>query len=388
MSANLIYLDNNSTTPTDPRVLEAMIPYFSEFYGNPASTHKFGNTIDKHVKNSREQIADLLQCDTSELIFTSGATESINIAIIGFALKNIHNGKHIVTVKTEHKAVLDSINYLNSIGFEITYLDVQEDGNLNLPYFADAIKSDTVLVCVMLSNNEIGTIHPIKKIADIIHDKGSALFCDATQAVGKIEIEVKELNVDMLSFSGHKFYGPKGVGGLYVKDLKKNKSSVQPLQYGGGHEQGIRSGTLNVPGIIGLGKASELAKLEMDSDQQKISRLRDLLESELLKIPDAFINGAKQNRMYNVTNICFPGLDANAFINRLPDIAASNGSACTAAIVEPSHVLRALGLTDENSNSSIRFSLGKFNSEEEIKVVSPKLKELIVNDPMRYAKIN
>lgn len=385
---SLIYLDNNSTTPTDPRVVEAMLPYFTKLYGNSSSTHRFGASIQKQVSASRELIGEFIGCDPSDIIFTSGSTEGINLAIIGYALKNSENGKHLITAKTEHKAVLDTFQYLESIGFETTYLQVDKLGKINLEDFDKSLRNDTVLVSLMYSNNETGVVNPIQQIAELLKKRQCALFCDATQAVGKVQINVDELGIDMMSFSAHKFYGPKGIGALYVKGLKKKPAKLQALQFGGGHESGVRSGTLNVPGIIGLAKACELSQVGMEDETGRILRLRDKLEKGLLSIPNAFVNGDRSTRLFNVTNICFPGIDANALINRVQNIALSNGSACTAAIIEPSHVLKAMGLSDENANASLRFSLGRFNSEEQVNLALQILKNFIVTDPVRYAKIN
>ena len=366
----IIYLDNNATTRTDPRVLNAMLPYFAEEYGNAASTHHFGMSINEAVGVARKQVADLIGADEGEIIFTSGATESINLALKGYALANQDKGKHIITVKTEHKAVLDTCNYLESIGFEVTYLSVKSDGLIDIGELKMSLRSDSILVCVMLANNEIGVLQPLIEITDITKDAGVILMSDATQAVGKIPIDVNDIGIDFMAFSGHKFYGPKGIGGLYVRNLKKKKIKIEPLQHGGGHENGLRSGTLNVSAIIGLGEACEIAKEEMKADASRISYLRDELEKKLLQLPGAFINGSIENRMYNVSNICFPGMDANMMIAKMKNIAVSNGSACTAAIIEPSHVLKAIGLSDDNSMASLRFSLGKFNTKEEVEKVN------------------
>lgn len=378
-------MDNNATTRVDPRVLEAMLPFLTNFYGNASSTHSLGKEVNKQVKNSRELIADLLNCDPLELTFTSGSTESINLALTGYALNNQHKGKHIVSVKTEHKAVLDTLIYLESIGFEVTLLETRSDGMLDLQSLRNAMRKDTLLVSVMWSNNEIGTLHPIKEITNIVHEYGAVIFCDATQAVGKISIELRDVSVDMLCFSAHKFHGPKGVGALFAKMTKGKRKILQPIQFGGGHENGLRSGTLNTPGIIGMAKALELSHAEMSNDISRVRLLRDLLEEELLKIPSAFVNGSRSMRIQNTTNICFPGLDANVFVEKSNRVAVSNGSACSSAIIEPSHVLKALGLSDEQSNASIRFSLSRLNIEEEIKNAAQVLKDSIGREIMKYA---
>lgn len=373
--SNLIYLDNNATTRADPRVLAAMMPYFTLEYGNASSTHHFGASINEIVHASRKKVADLIGSDEGEIIFTSGATEGINLALKGFALANQHKGKHIITVTTEHKAVLDTCKYLETIGFDVSYLPVKSDGLIDLKYLKCEIRSDTILVCVMAVNNEIGVRQPLKEIANITHEAGAIFFSDATQAVGKVETDVNEIGIDLMTFSGHKFYAPKGIGVLYVRALKKNKINLEPLLHGGGHENGLRSGTLNVPGIVGLGEACEIAKNEMRKDAKRILVLRDELENELLKLPRAYVNGSVASRIYNVSNVCFPGMDANVMIGKMKNVAVSNGSACTSAIVEPSHVLKAIGLSDDDALATIRFSLGKFNTREEILNVSR-----IIND--------
>ncbi|MBT1712310.1 cysteine desulfurase [Fulvivirgaceae bacterium PWU5] len=381
--SDLIYFDNNSTTPVDPRVVEAMMPYFSTNYGNPSSGHQFGASTAKHLDLAREKVAGLLCANPNDLVITSGATESINIGIIGYALKHAAKGKHIITINTEHKAVLETVSYLESIGFENTIVGVDTFGRLNLDQLSGEIRTDTILVASMFANNETGNIHPIKEIANIVHGRDVALFCDATQAIGKIPTDVRELDIDLLAFSAHKFYGPKGVGCLYVKGLKQKPANIQPIYFGGGHEQGIRSGTFNVPAIVGMGVACEIAYDEMKTDSERIIVYRNLLERELLSIPESTVNGDRENRMFNVTNICFPGLDANTLVARLSGVAMSNGSACTSSIVQPSHVLKAMGLTDEQSNASLRFSLGRFTTENEIEEGAQILKEAIENELIR-----
>jgi len=369
---NNIYLDYNSTTPIDPRVLDGMLPFLKDNFANPSSTHHFGQGINEKVRPAREQIADFINAKSNELIFTSGATEAINIAIKGVAESYSNQGKHIITFSTEHKAVLDTCKDLERKGFEITYLPVQSNGIIDIAELEKAIRLDTILVSVMYVNNETGVIQPIKEVSKIAHEKGALFMTDATQAVGKIEIDVDDLGIDLLCFSGHKMYAPKGIGGLYVR----NKTKLSPQIHGGGHEQGFRSGTLNVPGIIALAKACEISREEMALNQRSISILRDKLETELLKLPNTSINGSSENRIYNTTNICFLGQDANVMIGRMKNIAVSNGSACSSAIVEPSHVLKAMGLINEDAFASLRFSLGKYNTFEEIDVVVKKIKEL------------
>lgn len=374
------YLDYNSTTPIDLRVLEAMLPFLKDNFANPSSTHRFGQSINEKVKQAREQIADFINAESNELIFTSGATEAINIAIKGVAESNSNRRKHIITGSTEHKAVLDTCKDLERKGFEITYLPVQTNGLLDLDELQKAIRPDTVLVSVMYVNNETGVIQPIKEIAKLAHEKGALFMTDATQAVGKIEVDVNDFAIDLLCFSGHKMYAPKGIGALYVR----NKTKLTPQTHGGGHEQGLRSGTLNVPGIIALAKACEIANEEMALNQRNISVLKDKLETELLKLPKTSINGNIENRIYNTTNICIKGQDANVLIGRMKNIAVSNGSACSSAVVEPSHVLKAMGLSDDEAFASLRFSLGKFNTIEDIETVVKKIK-VITQPNSNYA---
>lgn len=366
------YLDNNSTTPIDPRVLDAMLPFLKDNFANPSSTHHFGQSINEKVKQAREQIADFINAEPNELIFTSGATEAINIAIKGVAESYSNKGKHIITVSTEHKAILDTCKDLERKGFEVTYLSVSQNGLIDLAELQKAIRTDTILVSVMYVNNETGVIQPIKEIAKLAHEKGALFMTDATQAVGKIELDVNDLGIDLLCFSGHKMYAPKGIGGLYVR----NKTKLSAQIHGGGHEQGLRSGTLNVPGIIALAKACEIASEEMALNQRNISTLRDKLETELLKLPNTSLNGDSENRIFNTTNICFKGQDANVLIGRMKNIAVSNGSACSSAVIEPSHVLKAMGLSDDEAFASLRFSLGKYNSIKDIETVISKIKEL------------
>jgi len=356
-----IYLDYNATTPVDQRVLESMLPYFTELYANAGSTHMAGLTIQESVENAQWQVASLINADETEIVFTSGATEAINLAIKGLA--NAPK-KHIVTVATEHKAVIDTCQYMESIGFEVSYLPVDADGLLNLSLLQESITDNTLLVIVMFSNNEIGVLQDIAKIAEIAHAKNALLLCDATQAVGKIAVDVKKMGIDLLPISAHKFYGPKGVGALYTS--AKAKLKLVPQLHGGGQQRKLRSGTLNVPGIIGLGKASEIALEELESDEKRIAQLRDKLELGLLQFEGSFVNGNIQNRIYNTTNICFPGVFSEKLILALQDISVSNGASCSAVTSEPSHVLKALGLSDEHALSSLRFSLGKFTTEAEI----------------------
>lgn len=371
----ILYFDYNSTTPIDSRVLETMLPFLQDNYANSSSTHYFGQRIYKKVKQAREDIADFIKAEPNELIFTSGATEAINLSIKGVAESYSSKGKHIVTVSTEHKAVLDTCKDLESKGFEVTYLSVQNNGLINLSELQRAFKHDTILVTVMYVNNETGITQLIKDIATITHEKGALFMTDATQAVGKIEIDLDELGIDLLCFSGHKMYAPKGIGALYFRQ-RGTKVKITPQIHGGGHEQGLRSGTLNVPGIIALAKACEIANEEMAQNQKKIADLRNILETELLKLPKTYLNGDKENRIYNTTNICFKGQDANVLIGIMKDVAVSNGAACSSAVFESSHVLKAMGLSESDAFASLRFSLGKYNTIEEIETVVKKIKEL------------
>ncbi len=367
-SENLIYFDNNATTSIDVRVLDAMLPFLKENYANPSSTHHFGIQINEAVKKARVQVADLIGAEQNEIIFTSGSTEAINIALKGVAENYSAKGKHIVTVSTEHPAVLDTCKHLASKGYDVTYLPVSNDGLIDLNELKNSLSAVTMLVCVMYVNNETGVIQPIKEIASLAHEAGALFMTDATQAAGKIEIDVDALGIDLLCMSGHKMYAPKGVGALYVRQ-RINRVKLPAYIHGGGHEQGLRSGTLNVAGIVGFAKACEIAQLEMKQDAERIFLLRDELENEMLKISGAFVNGSREKRIYNVSNICFPGIDANVLIGKMKNIAVSNGSACASAVFEPSHVLTAMGLSNDDAFASIRFSLGRFNNQSELNKV-------------------
>lgn len=357
----MIYLDYNATTPVDKRVLEEMSPYFSEKFGNAASRHMFGVEVSKAIKHAREQVASLLHCQAHELIFTSGATEAINLALKGVAFANRSKGQHIVTVSTEHSAVIDTCRFLEEFGYEVTYLPVQSDGILDLEVVADAIRPDTILVSVMYVNNETGVIQPIKEIAALAHDKGALFMSDVTQALGKLPIDPREFGVDLLAFSGHKFYGPKGIGGLY----RRSNLELTPLIHGGGHEFGERSGTLNTPLIVGIGKACEIAMQEMEENESQILVMRNTFEEQILCLQDAYINGNETLRLYNTSNIRFKGIDAEDFLIELKEIMVSTGSACTAMVIEPSHVIAAMhGL--EAAKESIRFSFGRNNTVTEV----------------------
>lgn len=376
----LIYLDNNSTTRIDDRVIDKMIPLLKELYANASSSHYFGKTINQLIKDSRAEVSNLIGCDPNEIIFTAGATESINLALKGLALSPSFNRKKIVTICTEHKAVLDTCKNLENQGFEIVYLPVNNDGTVDMKVFASAIDSDTLLVTAMYVNNETGVIHAIEQMSELARKNGTLFFCDATQAFGKIPIDVNKLGIDLMCFSGHKFHAPKGVGGLYVKNALRNK--LLPQQSGGGQEFGIRSGTLNTAGIVGLGEACKISFYEMKTVEEKVEELRNLLEKELLKIPGTFINGNIKKRIYNTTSICFPNNDANVIIGRLKNIAVSNGSACTSLVVEPSHVLNSMGLSEDLALSAIRFSLSKFNTEAEIRKTVEEIKTVLVSSKL------
>ena len=362
-----IYLDNSATTPADPRVVDTMVPYFYEHFGNAASrNHPFGWEAEGAVDKAREQIAKLINASEKEIILTSGATEADNLAIKGVFDMYSRKGNHIVTVTTEHKAVLDTCKHLEKLGAEITYLKTDSEGNIDLNELESVITDKTILVSVMYANNEIGTIHPIKKIAEIAHKKGALLFTDATQAAGKISIDVERDGIDLMAFTAHKMYGPKGVGALYVR-RKNPRVKVTAQMDGGGHERGMRSGTLNVPGIVGFGKAAEIAMLEMDADAARLSKMRDRLETELMKIEESYVNGNRESRLPHITNISFKYVEGEGLMMAFnQNIAVSSGSACTSASLEPSYVLKALGLGDDLAHSSIRFSLGRFTTDEQI----------------------
>jgi len=372
-----IYLDNNATTPMDPRVLDAMLPFFIENFGNAASrNHAFGWKAEEAVDYAREQIAALINADSKEIIITSGATESNNLAIKGVFEMYADKGNHFITVETEHKAVLDTCKHLEKLGAEVTYLQAAEDGLITLEQVAAAIKPNTVLVTVMYANNEIGVIQPIKEITELCKSKGILFHTDATQAVGKIKVDVIADGIDLMSFTGHKMYGPKGVGVLYVR-RKNPRVKVTAQMDGGGHERGMRSGTLNVPSIVGMGKACELSRLEMDADASRLSKMRDRLEKELLTIEESYINGNIEHRLPHVSNMSFKYVEGEGLIMGVKNIAVSSGSACTSASLEPSYVLKALGLDDELAHSSLRFGLSKFTTDEEIDYAINHVKEAV-----------
>lgn len=362
-----IYLDNNATTPMDPRVLEAMIPYFTEHFGNAASrNHPFGWEAEEAVDYAREQVAKLIGADPKEIIFTSGATEGDNLGIKGVYEMYASKGNHIITCTTEHKAVLDTCKHIERTGGEVTCLEVKADGLIDLKELEAAIKPTTILIAIMYANNEIGVIQPIREISAIARKHGVLFFTDATQAVGKIPVDVNKDGIDIMAFTGHKMYGPKGIGALYVR-RKNPRVKVTAQMDGGGHERGMRSGTLNVPGIVGFGKACELARLEMDEDAARLSKLRDKLENALLQLEEAYVNGNREHRLPHVTNISFKYVEGEGLLMGFnKNIALSSGSACTSASLEPSYVLKALGLGDDLAHSSLRFGLGRFTTEEQI----------------------
>jgi cysteine desulfurase len=362
-----IYLDNNATTPTDPRVVEAMLPYFFEKHGNAASrNHPFGWEAEDAVDTAREQIAQLLGVDDKEIIFTSGATESDNLAIKGVFEMYARKGNHIITLETEHKAVLDACKRVEKLGGEVTYLKVKGDGLVDLAELEAAIRPTTILISVMFANNETGVIQPMKAIGEMCEKHGVLFMSDATQAVGKIPVHPRELGIHLLAFTAHKMYGPKGVGALYVS-RKKPRVKVTAQMDGGGHERGMRSGTLNVPGIVGFGKAAEIARLEMTEEAVRLAALRDRLETGLMQLEETYINGNTENRMPHVTNISFKHVEGEGLMMTFnQEIGVSSGSACTSASLEPSYVLKALGLGDDLAHSSLRLSLGRFTTEEDV----------------------
>ena len=361
-----IYLDNNATTPMDPRVLETMLPYFNQKFGNAASrNHAFGWVAEEAVDYAREQVAKIIGASEKEIIFTSGATEADNLAIKGVFEMYQDKGNHIITTVTEHKAVLDTCKHIEKLGGKVTYLPVKEDGLIDLNELEAAMTKETILVSVMYGNNEIGVIQPIKEIAAIAHKYGALFMTDATQAVGKIPVDVNADGIDLLAFTAHKIYGPKGVGALYVR-RKGPRVKVTAQMDGGGHERGMRSGTLNVPGIVGFGKACELCMQEMESEAKRLSALRDKLQKSVLKLEESYVNGNVEHRLPHVANISFKYVEGEGLMMAMKDLAVSSGSACTSASLEPSYVLKSLGLSDDLAHSSIRFGLGRFTTEEEV----------------------
>jgi cysteine desulfurase len=374
-----IYLDNNATTPMDPRVLEAMTPYFLEHFGNAASrNHPFGWEAEEAVDYAREQVAKLIGADPKEIIFTSGATEGDNLGIKGVYEMYASKGNHIITATTEHKAVLDTCKHIEKSGGEVTYLQVQPDGLIDLKELEAAIKPTTILIAIMYANNEIGVVMPIKEISAIARKHGVLLFTDGTQAVGKIPVDVNKDGIDLMAFTAHKMYGPKGVGALYVR-RKNPRVKVTAQMDGGGHERGMRSGTLNVPGIVGFGKACEICMLDMEEDSKRISKMRDHLETELLKLEEAYVNGSREHRLPHVANISFKHVEGEGLLMGFnKNIALSSGSACTSASLEPSYVLKALGLGDDLAHSSLRFGLSRFTTQEEIDFTIKAISETVL----------
>ena len=366
MSVKLpIYFDYSATTPVDPRVVDAMVPWLYEKFGNPASrSHAFGWEAEEAVETARQQVADLIGADSREIIWTSGATESDNLAIKGIAEFYQSRGKHLITVKTEHKAVLDPMRELEREGFEVTYLDVQSNGLIDLEELKAAMRPDTILVSVMWVNNEIGVIQDIEAIGELCRANKTVFHVDAAQAAGKVEIDLQKVKVDLLSLSGHKAYGPKGIGALYVR--RKPRIRLEAQMHGGGHERGFRSGTLATHQIVGMGEAFRILKEEMAVENERIRALRDRLYQGLLDIEEVYVNGDMENRIGANLNISFNYVEGESLMMAISDLAVSSGSACTSASLEPSYVLRALGRDDELAHSSIRFTLGRFNTEEEV----------------------
>ncbi len=373
-----IYLDHSATTPCDPQVVEAMLPWFSKFYGNAASrSHSFGWQAAEAVDMAREQIAALVNAEPNEIVFTSGATEAANLAIKGVFEAYASKGNHIITCVTEHKAVIDTCKHLEKQGADITWLGVNEKGNINLEELESSIKKETILVALMFANNETGNIMPVKEVGAIAKKHGVIFFSDATQAIGKILVDVQHDDIDLMAFSAHKFYGPKGIGALYVR-RKNPRVKPAPLLHGGGHEKGLRSGTLNVPGIVGFGKAAEIAMQERETNAMHFIVLRDKLEKELLATGNVYINGNPEHRLPHVTNLSFKSAESEALLMGInKEIAVSTGSACTSASLEPSYVLKAMGISDELAHSSLRFSLGKNTTEEEIDYTIKRIREAV-----------
>jgi cysteine desulfurase len=373
-----IYLDNNATTRVDERVLESMLPFFTKYFGNAAShSHTFGWQAEEVVDIAREQVAQLVNAEPNEIVFTSGATEADNLALKGVFEMYATKGNHIITVKTEHKAVLDSCKHLEKLGAEVTYLDVNGEGLIDVEKLKNSIKPNTILISVMYANNEIGVIQPIKEISAVAKNNEILFFTDATQAVGKIPVNVIKDGIDLMAFSAHKMYGPKGIGALYVR-RKDPRVRIAAQIDGGGHERGMRSGTLNVPAIVGFGKACELGKVEMQKDAEKTAGLRDKLENELLQIAGTGVNGSRTHRLPNTINMSFENIDSTDLMMKFSkNIALSSGSACTSATQSPSFVLKALGLSDEMAFSSLRFGLGRFTTEEEIDYTIQQFQRLL-----------
>jgi cysteine desulfurase len=373
-----VYMDYHATTPVDPRVLDAMLPYFTEKFGNAASrNHEYGWKAEEAVESARAQVARLINANPKEIVFTSGATESDNLAIKGVAESHRGKGNHIITQATEHKAVLDTCKRLADQGFEITYLAVDKEGLINPDDLRRAITPRTILISIMYANNEIGVIQPVEAIGEIMKEKGVLFHVDAVQAVGRIPVDVQKDGIDLLSISAHKLYGPKGIGALYVR-RKNPRVQISPMIDGGGHERGMRSGTLNVPGIVGLGKACEICQKEMAQESEKLRRLRDRLKETLTsRLDGTSINGSMVHRLPNNLNISFSGVEGESLLMGINDIAVSSGSACTSANIEPSYVLKALGVSADDAHASIRFGLGRFNTEEEVDYVAGRVVETV-----------
>jgi cysteine desulfurase len=373
-----IYMDNHATTRTDPRVVEAMLPYFGEIYGNAASrNHEFGWVAEQAVDNGRDQIAKLIGATAKEIVLTSGATESNNLAIKGVAEMYREKGNHIITEVTEHKCVLDTCKRLEKHGYRVTYLPVQTNGLIDLDQLKDAMTNETILVSIMAANNEIGILQPIREIGKLCHEKGVLFHSDAVQAAGKVPFNVIENNVDLASVSAHKIYGPKGVGALYVRRRNPRVQLVAQMD-GGGHERGMRSGTLNVPGIVGMGKACELARLEMEEESTRLFALRESLREQIMsQLDEVYINGSMEHRLPGSLNISFAYVEGESLLMGINDIAVSSGSACTSATLEPSYVLKALGAGDDLAHSSIRFGLGRFNTQAEVDYVATKIVDVV-----------
>ena len=371
-----IYLDYSATTPVDPRVAAKMIPFLSENFGNAASrSHSYGWTSEEAVENAREEVAKLVNCDAKEIVWTSGATESINLALKGAANFYQTKGKHVVTVKTEHKATLDTVRELERQGFEATYLDVKTDGLIDMAAFQAALRADTILVSVMMVNNEIGVIQPIAEIGEICRARGIIFHVDSAQATGKVPIDLQTLKVDLMSFSAHKTYGPKGMGALYVR--RKPRIRLEAQMHGGGHERGFRSGTLATHQIVGMGEAFRIARLEMATENERIRMLRDKLLDGLKGMEEVYVNGDMENRVPHNLNVSFNFVEGESLIMGIKELAVSSGSACTSASLEPSYVLRALGRNDELAHSSIRFTIGRFTTQADIDFAIKLLNERI-----------
>jgi cysteine desulfurase len=372
-------MDNHATTPVDPRVLDAMLPYFREKFGNSASrNHAFGWTAEEAVENARGQVARLINATPKEIIVTSGATESDNLAIKGVAEMYREKGNHIITQVTEHKAVLDTCKRLEKYGYEVTYLPVQKDGRVNLDELRSAITPKTILISIMYANNEIGVIQPIAEIGKIAKEKGVLFHVDGVQAAGKIPVDVQKDNIDLLAISAHKMYGPKGVGALYVR-RRNPRVQLAAVIDGGGHERGMRSGTLNVPGIVGMGAAAEICQNEMPAESARMRALRDRLKDGLFaRLDELYINGSMEHRLPNNLNISFAFVEGESLLMGINDIAVSSGSACTSATLEPSYVLKALGVGEDLAHTSIRFGLGRFNTEEDVDYVTDRVSEVVI----------